>query len=116
MAKVDYFEIGTPDPGATKAFYEGVFGWKIEAPTGPANYSMIGAAEGGVWDTSTLGGGAYAVFYINVDDVHATVDKAVSLGASVVIPVTDNGAIFFAHLLDPHGSRIAVWHPKPSSG
>jgi predicted enzyme related to lactoylglutathione lyase len=45
MAKVDYFEIGTPDPAATRAFYEGVFGWQIEAPTGPMNYSMIDAAE-----------------------------------------------------------------------
>jgi predicted enzyme related to lactoylglutathione lyase len=112
MARVDYFEIGTPDPAATKAFYERVFGWRIEPPTGPANYSMIDAAEGGVWDTSESGGGAYAVFYVHVEDVAATVETAVSLGATVVIPVTDNGTILFAHLLDPQGSRIAVWRPK----
>jgi len=111
--KVDYFEIGTPDPAATKSFYEGVFGWTIEAPQGPMNYGMIDGTSGGVWDSSDTGGDNYAIFYVNVDDVQATVDRAVELGATVKVPVMDNGTILFAHLLDPLGNRIAVWHPKP---
>ncbi|RKR76472.1 VOC family protein [Frondihabitans australicus] len=112
MAKVDYFEIGSPDPATTKAFYEGVFGWEIEAPQGPMPYNMVNGGDGGVWDTTDLGGGSYAIFYVNVDDVAATVEKAVASGASIVVPVTDNGQILFAHLADPHGNRIGVWHPK----
>jgi len=34
------------------------------------------------------------------------------LGASVAIPFTDNGAIEFAHLLDPLGNRFGIWRPK----
>jgi len=110
--KVDYCEIGTTDPAATKAFYEGAFGWDIEPPQGPMSYSMVNGGEGGVWESATNGGESYAIFYINVDDVKATVDKAIALGATLKVPVTDNGTILFAHLLDPHGNRIGVWHSK----
>jgi predicted enzyme related to lactoylglutathione lyase len=110
--EVDYFEIGSPDLGASTAFYGGVFGWNVEEPQGPMPYSMVDGGSGGVWDTSAMGGDHYAIFYVNVDDVAATVERAESLGATVVVPVTDNGQILFAHLADPHGNRFGVWHPK----
>ena len=28
--KIDYFEIGSPDPAASRAFYGGLFDWEIE--------------------------------------------------------------------------------------
>lgn len=37
---VDYFEIGSPDPQTSKAFYASLFGWAI-GPQSPANYSMV---------------------------------------------------------------------------
>jgi predicted enzyme related to lactoylglutathione lyase len=45
--------------------------------------------------------------------VQATVTQAERLGATVAVPHTDNGAIEFAHLVDPHGNRFGVWKPKP---
>ncbi|MBV9090434.1 MAG: VOC family protein [Mycobacteriaceae bacterium] len=107
---VNYFEIGTPDSEATKAFYGGLFGWPIgEASNG---YRMVDGDKGGVWDSSAVGGGSWAIFYVQVDDVQATIDNAASLGAKVIVPFTDNGAIEFAHLQDPHGNRFGVWRPK----
>ena len=53
---IDYFEIGSPDPDSSKAFYGGLFGWKIGPPSAPAQYSMIDEDQGGLWDTSALGG------------------------------------------------------------
>lgn len=109
--KVDYFEIGSPDPEASKAFYQGLFGWQVGQPS-PAKYSMINQSLGGLWDTSGMGGGHWAIFYVHVDDVKAAVSKAEELGAKVALPFTDNGAIEFAHLTDPHGNRFGVWRPK----
>ncbi len=111
---IDYFEIGSPDPEASKAFYGQLFGWEIEPPSSPAQYSMVEEGRGGLWDTSAIGGGSWAIFYVHVDDVHAAIDQAQELGATVVVPFTDNGAIEFAHIIDPLGNRLGIWRPKSS--
>jgi predicted enzyme related to lactoylglutathione lyase len=112
---VDYFEIGSPDPEATRAFYQQLFDWEIGPPS-PAAYSMVNATEGGLWDTSGMGGGSWGIFYVHVDDVAQAVAKALSLGARVVLPVTSNPAIEFAHLADPQGNRFGVWRPMGHAG
>lgn len=111
---IDYFEIGSPDPEASKAFYGGLFGWSIGPPSAPGQYSMIDGDQGGLWDTTELGGKNWAIFYVHVDDVQAAIGQAQELGASVAVPFTDNGAIEFAHLVDPLGNRFGIWRPKPS--
>ncbi|MDL9978473.1 VOC family protein [Microbacterium sp. ASV49] len=108
---VNYFEIGTPDPEAARAFYGDVFGWQF-GPASPAGYAMVNENAGGLWDTTDVGGGRWAVFYIEVADIHATLDAAQAAGAGIVLPVVDNGAIFFAHLSDPAGNRFGVWQRK----
>lgn len=114
MFTIDYFELGTPEPERTRDFYAGIFGWAFEEPTGPQPYWMVDQARGGLWDTSATGGQTWAVFYVQVPDVAAAVQRATDLGAEVAVPLTDNGAIEFAHLLDPHGNRFGVWRPKAS--
>src|SRR5262249_46299305 len=106
---VNYFEVGTPDPGPTSAFYGGLFGWQIGES---GDYRAIDGDKGVVSDTSAMGGGWYAIFYLQVDDVRATIEKASGLGAQVLVPYTDNGPIEFAHLQDPQGNRFGVWRPK----
>jgi uncharacterized protein len=108
---VNYFEIGTPDAGATTAFYGDLFGWQIGGPS-ERGYRMVDGDKGGVWQTAGIGGGSWAIFYVQVDDVQSVIDKAAGLGAKVLIPLTDNGPLEFAHLADPHGNRFAVWRPK----
>ncbi len=109
--KVNYFEIASPDPAAAKEFYSGLFDWTVGPPS-DARYSMVDGDSGGLWDTSAMGAGNWAIFYVQVDDVAASVDKAVGLGASVALPLVDNGAIEFAHLIDPAGNRFGVWRPR----
>jgi predicted enzyme related to lactoylglutathione lyase len=106
--QVDYFEIGTPNPETSRAFYGGLFGWTFGEPS-PQAYSMVNGNAGGLWDTSASGMGNWAVFYVHVDDVTVSLAKAQELGATVVVPIVDNGQITFAHLVDPTGNRFAVW-------
>ena len=110
--EVNYFEIGSPNFAAAKAFYGGLFGWAVGEPSMPARYSMVDGDRGGLWDTSAMGGASWAIFYVQVDDVQAAIDQAVSLGGAVVVPLVDNGRIEFAHLTDPHGNRFGIWRPK----
>lgn len=108
--KVDYFEIGTPDGATAKEFYGSLFGWNIGPPS-EQEYRMVNGEEGGIWDTSAIGGGRWAIFYVHVDDVAETVKNAQELGATVVLPPTTGGGIEFAHLTDPAGNRFGVWRP-----
>jgi predicted enzyme related to lactoylglutathione lyase len=106
--QVDYFEIGTPNPESSRAFYGGLFGWTFGEPS-PQAYSMVNGGAGGLWDTSATAMGNWAVFYVHVDDVAASIAHAEQLGATVAIPLIDNGDITFAHLVDPDGNRFAIW-------
>ncbi len=109
---VNYFEIGSPDPDASKAFYGALFGWAVGEPSMPARYSMVNEGQGGLWDTSEMGAANWAIFYVQVEDVRAAIDRAQQLGAAVVVPFIDNGGIEFAHLTDPQGNRFGIWRPK----
>ena len=109
--QVDYFEIGSPDPAASRAFYGGLFGWTFGEPS-PQAYSMVNGDAGGLWDTSDMGAATWAIFYVRVDDVAQAVADAESLGGTVAIPLVDNGTIKFAHLVDPDGNRFGIWKPK----
>lgn len=108
---VNYFEIGTRDANATAGFYGDLFDWQIGEPS-DNGYRMVEGDKGGVWDNTDIGGESWAIFYVQVADVRATIDKAEGLGAKVLIPFTDNGYLEFAHLQDPHGNRFGVWRPK----
>ncbi len=59
-----------------------------------------------------MGAANWAIFYVQVEDVQAAVDRAIGLGAAVVLPFVNNGAIEFAHLTDPLGNRFGIWRPK----
>lgn len=106
---VNYFEIGTPDAEATATFYGNLFHWHIGESGG---YRAVEGDKGGLWDTGQTGGETWAIFYVQVEDVQTTIEKATELGATTVVPFTDNGRIEFAHLRDPHGNRFGVWRPK----
>jgi predicted enzyme related to lactoylglutathione lyase len=109
--EVDYFEIGSPDPEASRRFYGGLFGWRIGEP-GPAAYANVEDGRGGLWDSRGIGSGSWAIFYVHVDDVRAAIAQAEALGATVALPYVDNGSIEFAHLVDPQGNRFGVWRPR----
>lgn len=54
---------------------------------------MVNGDKSGLWNTTSLGGKSWAIFYVQVEDVKATIAGAESLGASVAVPFVDNGAI-----------------------
>ena len=96
---VNYFEIGSADPETSKTFYGALFDWNVGEPSMPARYSMVNEDRGGLWDTTQMGGANWAIFYVQVEDVHAAIDRAQELGAIVVVPFVDNGRIEFGPAL-----------------
>jgi predicted enzyme related to lactoylglutathione lyase len=60
-------------------------------------------------DMSGIAEGNHSVSYWAVTDIHASVEKSVSLGATVVSPVTNvGGSIETAVIADPFGNHIGL--------
>ena len=83
---VVHFEIGCQNSAKTQEFYEKLFDWKIEA-MGPA--AMIAAESGGIGGHITALGhepNHYTMFYVDVDDLAAYLEKAKALGGKPLVP------------------------------
>ena len=113
-SSVSWFEIGTPDVAAAKAFYGALFGWSF-APDG--EYTLItapGAARpsGGIFNTS---GNIppYAVFVVQVAYVAATATRTEELGGKIVVaPMELDDGMVVAYLTDLNGAMFALFSPK----
>ncbi|HKW63401.1 MAG TPA: VOC family protein [Candidatus Acidoferrum sp.] len=109
---VVHFEIGCKDIAKTQEFYKRLFDWKIDA-MGPA--AMIASEAGGIPGHITALGHEpehYTIFYVQVDDVAAYLEKAKGLGAKTLVPPVDIPTGTFAWMQDPEGNTIGLWKNK----
>jgi predicted enzyme related to lactoylglutathione lyase len=109
------------DPGALTAWYRDVIGLELEdwggvvfrpeamaGHPGAATVFSAFEAESTYFEPSTRD------FMINlaVDDLDAILASCAAHGVqATVLPDEPNGR--FAHLLDPEGTKIELWQPKP---
>jgi uncharacterized protein len=113
-----WFELLTRDYAAAVPFYETVFGWetRVESDTDEFRYTTMKDPSGegdlaGVMDASPFlpeGEGSHWSMYWHVDDIDATVAKAVELGGSILQPVQDTPYGRLAGLADPTGARFKL--------
>jgi predicted enzyme related to lactoylglutathione lyase len=107
---VVHFEIVGKDGAALQRFYGDLFGWTI-SPVPEMGYGLVEKEEGGIGGGvgQTQDGGGYVTFYVQVDDPQAYLDRAESLGARTVMPVTEvPGVVTFALFADPEGHVVGV--------
>ena len=108
---VTHFEIIGKDAKKLQDFYAQLFGWKVDA-NNPMNYGMVEAQDGhgaGGGISSSPDGQSYVTIYAEVDDPQAILDKAVSLGGKVIMPVTTiPGTVTLAQFADPEGHMIGI--------
>lgn len=107
-----YFQIATPDTEAARAFYSALFDWQwgeagrnqsIDAQ-GPADFdpkgSMLQLAEGAA---------PFVTPWFRVDDLEATLAKAETLGAQVIIPIRQGATGTHTCLVRaPDGQTIGI--------
>jgi len=106
---VVHFEIGCRDRAKTGQFFGELFGWNID-DRGPA--SMIVANEGGITGHITALGHDpfhYTIFYVQVDDVQAYLDKATALGGKTLVPPIKIPTGTFAWFADLDGNTIGLF-------
>ena len=107
---VIHFEIIGKDAAALQKFYADLFGWDIDADN-PLNYGNVAAGEGGIGGGvgPTVDGSSRTTFYVGVADLQATLDNAVRLGATTVMPPMDvPGGPSIAMFTDPDGNLLGL--------
>jgi len=123
LGKFVWHDLMTNDVDKAVSFYTGLFGWTIkEVDMGPmGTYKMIQAAgteHGGFVGLAPEDNlPSHWTSYVTVDDVDATVARAVELGGKAPVPPMDiPGTGRFAVIVDPHGAVISPYTPKAWGG
>ena len=103
------FEVGAADAQPLVAFYAELFGWDMQ--TISEGYTVVDTRggeglTGGVGRSST--GDPWATFYVEVDDLQATLERAEALGAKTVVPVLELPGMAFAMFDDPDGLLVGL--------
>lgn len=107
-----FFQISSPDVARTGAFLSELFDWRFgegEAPTidpqGPGDFDPKGAFR-----TLPEGSAPAATLWFRVSDLEATVAKAESLGARVLVPIAQNpgGGAHVAMVRAPDGFVVGI--------
>jgi predicted enzyme related to lactoylglutathione lyase len=135
--------LDTPDPERAKAFYGDVFGWRA-VTTGAGSEDLIMWTRPGYGDflasidpeirrrheamevpddftdaigwmtPSTDGPAAWGTQLSVADDPDLTVERAVKLGGSVLVPPTEAPPVRYAVIADPQGAVLNVSLYKPN--
>ena len=116
-----WMDLSTPDLEGSALFYGGLFGW--DAPEGPPE---VGGYRQAVLDGEVVAGLGPKMMpeqptawtpYIQTSDIDGTVDKATSLGATVLAPKME--VMDFGHMAivkDPIGAVFGLWQPNTMMG
>lgn len=101
---VVHFEIMGGKEHDLQKFYGDLFGWSIDS-NNPMNYGVTDTGGGGINGGIGPGDDPRVTVYAAVDDLQSFLDKAQSLGAEVIMPVTDvPGGPTIAMFRDPGGN------------
>ena len=108
---VVWFEVVGKDTKGLQSFYNTLFGWTLEE-TGPPGYGLSKPEQtglpGGVG--CSPGGGSWATFYVQVDDIDTTLKVVAAQGGKTIQPkmaMPDGDSI--AVLADPEGHIVGLF-------
>jgi predicted enzyme related to lactoylglutathione lyase len=112
-APVVHWEINARDARRLQRFYASLFDWTVDTDN-PLRYGMVltkagTGINGGIGQNDPFTPAPGVTFYVQVHDPEAALDRAVSLGAKVITPVTEiPGMVTFALFQDPEGNIIGL--------
>ena len=103
------FEVGAADHQPLVAFYAELFGWDMR--TISESYTLVDTRGGqgligGVGRSGT--GDPWVSFYVEVDDLEATLERAEALGGRTVVPALEFPGMAFAMFDDPDGLLVGL--------
>jgi uncharacterized protein len=111
-----FFELGVEDAERGRAFYEGLFGWRFEAPPSGKGFAITTPTVPGGIHGGDRGATPYVFFA--VDDIDAALERVRELGGTVeemdVEGDEESTAVFgrFKLCRDDQGSPFGL-HQRP---
>jgi uncharacterized protein len=107
---ISYLRIPAAEPRRSAAFYEAVFGWRVDADRNdPSFEDGTGHVIGHFMADLPVAGEAGVLPYVFVERVDETLEKVVAQGGEVVTPPYPEGDLRVATFRDPAGNVIGVW-------
>lgn len=107
---VTHFEITAKDSKKLQDFYGGVFGWKLN--DAPMNYKMVDTQADGHGIGGGIGqsrdGKGMLTFYIESEDLKATLAKVEKAGGRTILPPQTAGPVTIALFSDPEGNVVGL--------
>jgi predicted enzyme related to lactoylglutathione lyase len=114
---VSYLEIPAVDVQVSAAFYEAVFGWRIE----PRDAKRIAFDDGsgdliGSWVTGRAVAKASGLTaYIYVVGIDGIMARIAASGGEIAKPPYAEGNLWVATFRDPAGNLMGIWQAGPRS-
>jgi hypothetical protein len=107
---VVHAEIRSADPDATREFFGELFGWTYTEGAFPG-YTFVDVGVDGAPPTAIgplQGGEAAVLFFVGVEDVAATLERAEELGGRIVQPTQQVPGVSFGVFADAQGHVVGV--------
>ena len=121
-----WYELMSPDPEGSKAFYDSVVGWNIGEGVPEYNgYRMIGRSDGGFAggvlpltdEMQQHGARPTWLGYLHAPDVDGSVAKIEQAGGKALMPAFDIPNVGrVAMVADPQGAPFYIMKPTPPAG
>jgi predicted enzyme related to lactoylglutathione lyase len=107
---ISYLRIPSDDPQRSAAFYESVFGWKVDADRkDPSFEDGTGHVIGHIHGDMEVAGEAGIRPYVFVESVADAIERIEAQGGEVVTPPYLEGDLTVAAFRDPAGNVLGVW-------
>lgn len=107
---ISYLRIPANEPRRSAAFYEAVFGWRVDAERDdPSFEDGTGHVIGHLVTDLPVAGEAGVLPYVFVEGVDETLKKALIHGGEVVRQPYREGDLRVATFRDPAGNVIGIW-------
>jgi predicted enzyme related to lactoylglutathione lyase len=109
---VVHFEVIGRDGAALQRFYADLFDWKVDA-NNSMNYGLVEKEEhgipGGIGGPGPDGYPGHVTFYVEVEDIAATLAQAERLGGKTIFgPETIMEGLVLGQFTDPEGHVIGL--------
>jgi uncharacterized protein len=109
-AGISYLRIPSDDPKRSAAFYEAVFGWRVDADReDPSFEDGTGHVIGHIHADMEVAGEAGIRPYVFVEGVEDALERIEASGGEVVTPPYSEGDLTVAVFRDPAGNVLGIW-------
>lgn len=119
MPRVVHFELPTENMGASKKFYETVFGWHLEKFKGPVDYMLVMTGDPNSHGIDGGLGGAANQFKatvntLEVEEIDQLLQTVLANGGEIVVPKDEiPGVGYLAYIREPGGAVLGLLQPFP---